>query len=117
MVVFAESLSEGDNRAIGRDFIVLDALSCPNERCIEDRAFQTFLHDFRTFFHQPFHACALLAFSTVPERLEDLLDPCHVSFGLFQVFSKPCAAIRPRSGLGELRKGFHQLIFRVVNIL
>jgi hypothetical protein len=64
-------------------------MRCPDQGCIEDGAFESLLHDLRPFLDQALHACAFLVFRTLIERLEYLFDSRNVSFGLFQVPSKP----------------------------
>src|ERR1700722_3639411 len=55
-------LGERANRSIGRNFVVLDPLSCTDNSRVHQGAFEIFLHYFRALLQQAFHTLTFLSF-------------------------------------------------------
>src|SRR5580704_4490388 len=106
----SEQTCPGPYAAIGRNFVMFDALRGGNERCIFHATFEVFIHEILAFLDESNHRSALRAAGLFAESLENLLETVDVTLGLFEVFFESGAKLLRVCSLGHFGKRLGEAI-------
>jgi hypothetical protein len=115
-LVAAEFLRPCDQRAVTRDFIVLDGVSCGDQGCIENLLVVDFACDLAGFFQNSVDGGAVDALYFDAVHLEHLFKTDDLAFGLREVRLETVLEALVGRFLDHVGQVLRDLLFRVVDV-
>jgi hypothetical protein len=112
----AQMFCHCDERAVGRNFIMLDLLAGSDECSIQNFPFLDFIKQFLAFLDETFHRDAFHAFQLQTRLFDQLIDPLNLTLGFFKVRGKGFSQFRICGCTGQFGQRFGDLFFCAVYV-